>query len=65
MFISVITTVWSSPSLPILLGPNSPVPMTSSDSSWIVLYSAIGFGFSTVPVYLFSNRFAENIQTVL
>lgn len=42
MFASSAAFAWTSPSLPILLGEYSPIPITSGESGWIVLAMMIG-----------------------
>lgn len=49
MFFGSAAFAWPSPALPILLADNSPIPITSSESGWIVLVMLIGRLASVVP----------------
>ncbi|XP_058123587.1 facilitated trehalose transporter Tret1-like [Anopheles ziemanni] len=56
---SVACAGWSSPALPALRGPNSPVPVSPDEGSWIVSLLSIGSLFGPVICGLFVDRFGR------
>jgi MFS family permease len=40
---------WTSPTLPLLLGENSPLPITADQSSWVVSLMVFGMIFGPIP----------------
>ncbi|XP_073976946.1 facilitated trehalose transporter Tret1-like [Rhodnius prolixus] len=51
--------VWMTPLMLTLTGPESPVPMTSSDSSWLASIIELGAMFATIPTGLLADRFGR------
>lgn len=49
MFSVAIGIGWTSPTLPILLGDDSPIATTRDQASWIVAISVIGLFISPIP----------------
>lgn len=49
MFASSAAFSWVSPSLPKLFGDDSPIPITSNQSGWIVLSMMIGRLAAVIP----------------
>ncbi|XP_035912214.1 facilitated trehalose transporter Tret1 [Anopheles stephensi] len=56
---SVACAGWSSPALPVLRGPNSPIPVTPDEGSWIVSLLSIGSIFGPVICGLFVDRYGR------
>lgn len=59
MFSSSAAFAWSSPSLPLLLSKNSPIPITSSQSGWIVLAMNIGRAAAVIPGAWSMDRYVK------
>lgn len=49
MLASGISFAWTSPMLPILMGPDSPILITSDEGGWIVLAMMIGRFAAVIP----------------
>uniref|UniRef100_A0A182PQE9 Facilitated trehalose transporter Tret1 n=1 Tax=Anopheles epiroticus TaxID=199890 RepID=A0A182PQE9_9DIPT len=56
---SVACAGWSSPALPALRGPNSPIPITPDEGSWIVSLLSIGAIFGPIICGLFVDRYGR------
>uniref|UniRef100_A0A182S4P1 Facilitated trehalose transporter Tret1 n=1 Tax=Anopheles funestus TaxID=62324 RepID=A0A182S4P1_ANOFN len=56
---SVACAGWSSPALPVLRGPNSPIPVTPDEGSWIVSLLSIGSIFGPIICGLFVDRYGR------
>uniref|UniRef100_A0AAG5D5I8 Facilitated trehalose transporter Tret1 n=1 Tax=Anopheles atroparvus TaxID=41427 RepID=A0AAG5D5I8_ANOAO len=56
---SVACAGWSSPAIPALRGPDSPVPVSPDEGSWIVSFLSIGSLFGPVFCGLFVDRFGR------
>lgn len=48
---------WTSPTLPILLADDSPIPITNDESSWIVSFITIGTILGPIPSFLLVDRY--------
>lgn len=59
---SGITIGWSSPSIPKLMDASSPITVTSSDGSWILVAKEIGCIIATVPVGWIMDRYVQKIN---
>lgn len=47
---------WSSPSIPKLIGENSPIPITMDEASWLVISAIVGLLISSYPAGWFMDR---------
>jgi MFS family permease len=47
---------WTSPTLPILMGPNSHLPITAEEGSWIGCLMAVGALAGALPAGVFADR---------
>ncbi|XP_041771403.1 facilitated trehalose transporter Tret1 [Anopheles merus] len=56
---SVACAGWSSPALPVLRGPNSPIPITPDEGSWVVSLLSIGSLFGPIICGLFVDRYGR------
>ncbi|XP_058066099.1 facilitated trehalose transporter Tret1-like [Anopheles bellator] len=56
---SVACAGWSSPAIPALRGPDSPVPITPDEGSWIVALLSIGSLFGPIVCGLFVDRYGR------
>uniref|UniRef100_A0A182QHE6 Facilitated trehalose transporter Tret1 n=1 Tax=Anopheles farauti TaxID=69004 RepID=A0A182QHE6_9DIPT len=56
---SVACAGWSSPALPTLRGPDSPIPITPDEGSWIVSLLSIGSLFGPIICGLFVDRYGR------
>lgn len=52
-------STWVTPILLTLLGPNSPVPMTSSQASWMISLLEFGSLFSPIPAGLLADTYGR------
>lgn len=58
MLLSAATAFgWTSPTLPILLGDDSPIPITPDESSWIVVAMVVGTIASPFPAALLMDKY--------
>lgn len=65
VFTAGVWFVWVTPLLPLLLGPDSPVPMTEEDASWMVASIELGCIISPFPATYFADRFGRKLSIFL
>uniref|UniRef100_A0A2M4CML1 Facilitated trehalose transporter Tret1 n=1 Tax=Anopheles darlingi TaxID=43151 RepID=A0A2M4CML1_ANODA len=56
---SVACAGWSSPAIPMLRGPDSPIPITADEGSWIVSLLSIGALFGPIACGLLVDRYGR------
>lgn len=48
---------WSSPAIPKLFAADTPVPVTSDESSWIMSFMDVGYLLSAFPAAIIMDRY--------
>lgn len=56
------TLGWSSPAIPKLLGPDSPVIITLDESSWIISLIEVGFFITAIPSAMMMDRYKIELR---
>lgn len=59
VFSSIAGYGWASPTLPILLSENSPIPITNNEGSWIVVMFFPGIMVGAVTAIYAMDRYAR------
>ncbi|XP_059469654.1 facilitated trehalose transporter Tret1-like [Neocloeon triangulifer] len=52
---------WTSPTLPVLMGPNSPLPITAEEGSWIGCLMAVGALCGALPAGVVSDKLGRRL----
>lgn len=54
-----MATGWNSPSIPKLREPDSPVPLTGDESSWVIVIAVVGMLIFSYPASFLMNRYGR------
>lgn len=53
---------WNSPSIPILRAPDSPVPLTGDESSWVIVMAVVGVVIFSYPALFLMDLYGRKIM---
>lgn len=64
-FSTSLATGWNSPSIPKLRAPDSPVPLTGDESSWVIVIATGGMVLSCYPSAYIMDKYGRKITLLL
>lgn len=56
LFSAGVANGWNSPSIPILVAPDSPIPMTPNEGSWLIQVAVLGLLITSYPASWMTDR---------